>query len=81
MRGLGYLGSLAISDKDLTRIERLAQEMKNNAWALKSSAALEADRIAGKVRSAVLLNVAVTALSTGALLVGAIKLARQRGIP
>lgn len=79
-RGLAAaLGSLAISDKDLTRIERLGQEMKNNAWALKASAAVDADRVAGKVRTALLANAAVTALSTGALLIGALKIARSRG--
>ena len=74
------LGSLAISDKDLTRIERLGQEMKNNAWALKAAAAVDADRVAGKIRTALIANAAVTALSTGALLIGALKIARSRGI-
>jgi len=78
-RGLAYLGSLAISDKDLKRIESLAHEMKDNAWALKSSAIVEADRVAGKVRTALLATAAVTALSTGALLIGAVKLRRLRG--
>jgi flagellar hook assembly protein FlgD len=78
-RGLAALGSLAISDKDLKRIENLAHEMKDNAWALKSSAFLEADRIVGKVRTAMIANTVVTAASTGILVFGAVKVLRGKG--
>ncbi len=80
-RGLAvaHLGSLAISDKDLKRIESLAHEMKDNAWALKSSALLEADRVMGKVRTALVANAVITGISTGVLVLGALKIARSRG--
>lgn len=74
------LGSLAISNKDLTRIENLAREMKSNAWALKSSAATDAgvllaraDKTASKVSRAVILNAVVGAIGTAVVVVAAVK--------
>ncbi len=60
-------------------VESLAHEMKDNAWALKSSALLEADRVMGKVRTALVANAVITGISTGVLVLGALKIARSRG--
>jgi hypothetical protein len=79
-RGVAVLGSLAISDKDLKRIETLSHDLRADAWKLKDAAARDAgellsraDKSAGKVRAALIFNSLVTGISTIALVRMALK--------
>ncbi len=83
-RGVDVLGSLAISDKDLKRIENVAHEIKDNAWSLKSSAMRDAgellaraDKTASKLRGAVIANAVITGASTAILVGLAVKSRRK----
>jgi hypothetical protein len=84
-RGVDVLGSLAISDKDLKRIETVARELKDNAWALKSSGMRDAgellaraDKTAGKLRGAIIANAIITGASTAVVVGMAIKSRRKK---
>lgn len=79
------VGSILLPDAQLTRIEKLAREMKDNAWTLKSSAATDAgallaraDKTAGGVKRAILLSTIVTAVSTFAIAKTALDARRGR---
>lgn len=68
-------------DDQLTRVEKVARELKDNAWALRSAAATDAgkllaraDRTAHSVSAALLVSAAVTAVSTVAI----VRTARRR---
>ncbi len=72
-------------DDQLARVEKVARELKDNAWALKSSAATDAgkllaraDATAGKVTGAIIMSTVVTAVSTVALIRSTVKARRDR---
>ena len=67
------VGSMMFDDQ-LSRVEKVARELKDNAWALRSAAAtdaskllVKADRTAHRVSTALLVSAVVTAVSTIAI--------------
>jgi hypothetical protein len=69
LHGLAHLGSLAISDSDLKRIEKLKATAVDDANKLMT----RADETARKLRGAVVANAVITGLSTIVLVGMALK--------